>query len=212
MADASKQTANFKFQKIGGSQELEVADHNAMLDILDSQLPAPVDLASVFTAGVGVAVGAPLGSQGIQRVRLTLTAAVVAATNAHKYGSLLLLTWPNANIKLVRARMNLTGTKDGAQIQAADQPTVALGSAAASNTTLATTMIDTADTVTMAATAAAVVQKNGNATQADRQIAAGATNYVYLNIGATGNTGGGDGSVAFTGTIDLFYVNLGTFS
>jgi hypothetical protein len=40
MSDTTLQTAKFAFQKIGGSQELEPADYNAMLDAIDLALPS----------------------------------------------------------------------------------------------------------------------------------------------------------------------------
>jgi len=234
MPNASLQTTRFALQKIAdgiigssagqtavagslatGSEMLEPQDYNAILQKLDDNLVSNMQNAfnsANYTLGTGVSIATQANHPwSLWRLRLTLTAALVAATNAQKYGHLTLITWPNSNIFLLNARMNLIGTKDGAQIQAADQPTVAVGSAVASNTTLATTMIDTIGIVTMAATASAVVQKNGPAALASRFIAAGASNIISLNIGATGNTGGGDGSVSFTGTVDLIALDLGTF-
>lgn len=212
MADPATKTTNLSLQRIGGAEVIAPDDYNTMLDLLDSNLPGSSIVAATYATLDATVAGTSSGNIQIQKLRLTLTAAVVSATNANKYGSLLLLTWPNSNIKLVRARMNLVGTKDGTQIATGDQPTVALGSAAASNTTLSSTMIDTTDILTLATGLTPAAQKNGNATQADRNIAAGATNRIYLNIGATGNTGGGTGNVSFAGTIDLYFIDLGTFS
>jgi len=212
MTDPATKTTNLSLQRIGGSEVIFPDDYNTMLDLLDSNLPGASITAATYATLDATVAGTSAGNVQIQKLRLTLTAAVVSATNANKYGSLLLLTWPNTNLKLLRARMNLVGTKDGTQIATGDQPTVALGSAAASNTTLSSTMIDTTDILTLATGLTPAAQKNGNSTQADRNIAAGATNRIYLNIGATGNTGGGTGTVTFAGTIDLYFVDFGTFS
>jgi hypothetical protein len=211
VTDQTIQTSRFAFQLLGNDQVLEPKDYNNILQKVDSNLPANVLASAAFTAGAGVAVATPAPA-AVQRVVLTLTAAEVDATFAHKYGGLDIFTWPNTNILLVNAKMNLVATKDGAQIEATDQPTVAVGSVVASNTTLATTMIDTVGVVTTAATLAAAVQKNGPAALAQRYIAAGASNKLFLNIGATANTGGGDGNVKFAGTITLDFVDLGLYS
>jgi hypothetical protein len=212
MTDATKYTTNRSFQKIGDAQELEVADYNSMLDALDKTVGEVGNVAADFTVPAGVTVSKVQGPKnGTQYLRLTLAALVVSATNANKYGGTEILNWPNANLFVDAARMNLIATKDGAQIQAADTPTVAVGSVTASNTTLSSTMIDTIGIVTLAGTAAPACQKNGPATPAARAVAAGATNKLFLNIGATGNTGGGTGNISFAGTVDVYFRNTGTY-
>jgi len=233
MTNVALQTSRFAFQKIGdglisatagqtatagtvtsANEVIEPGDYNALLQRLDGQIPS--DLANLFTsanytAGTGVAL-THSHPWAFWKLRLTLTNALITVTNANKYGSLEILDWPNTNLVVLSARMNLTVVKDNVGILAADTPHIAVGSAAASNTTLATTMIDTIEQVTVAGTLSAAAQKNGPHTAGNRYIAAGASNKLYLNAGTTGNSGGVDGSLTVSGTIDIFIIDTGTFS
>lgn len=212
MTDKTKQTTRFGFQKIGGSQELEPADYNSMLDTLDAQTNGPAHAAADFTSpGAGVTVGAATNVNGVQSVRLTLAAVVISLTDALKYGSESLMTWPNTNLIVASARMNLTCVKDGTGTTAASTPHVSVGSAAASNSTLATTMVDTVEQVTLAGTLSAVAQKNGPHTAGNRYIAAGASNAIFLNASNAGSSSSADGTLTVSGTIDVFFTDTGTF-
>jgi len=228
MTDATKQTSRFSFQKIGdgvigatagqtavagsgnAAQELEPRDYNAILQTLDNNL-TPTGAVSTFTAGTGVAITSNVGGPGTT-LRLTLTNALVTVTNANNYGSLKILTWPNTNLAVLSARFNLTCVKDGTGLLATDTPHVAVGSAAASNKTLATTMVDTVEQVTLAGTLSAAAQQNGPHTAGNRYIAAGASNYLYLNAGVSANGGGVDGTLTVSGTVDIFFDDYGVYS
>jgi hypothetical protein len=230
MADTSLQTTRFAFQKIGdgqisatasqtasagvfgkGSQELEPRDYNAILQCLDSNLPLFQNASSTFTAGTNTAITSQ-ASSALQVMRLTFTNVVISVTNALNYGSQAVLTWPNTNIQVVDARWNLTTTKDGTGLIATDTPDVALGSAAASNKTLATTMIDTIEQVATAGTLVATIQHNGPHTNGIRYIAAGTTNKLYMNVGISANGGSADGTLTVSGTADIFFIDTGVYS
>lgn len=212
MADATLYTPRFSFQKIGGSQEIEPADYNALLTALDAQVsPIPNTLAN-FTAGTGAAITSNKVAGSHQMLRLTLTNAVVSMTDALKYGSVRILTWPTTNLLLVNARFNLTAVKDGTGATAASTPALAVGSTAAASSTLATTAIDTIGITTLAATLSAAAQMNGPAALAQRFIAAGATNYLYLNGSNAGSLSGATGTLTVSGTVDCFFSDFGTYS
>ncbi len=212
MDDSNTKTPNLSLQHIGINKTIEPADYNGMLDLIDSQLPQPpVNGATYGTLSSGVTGGSK--NISVQRLRLTLTAVSITVTNAHKYGGTQLFVWPNAAIVVVNARMNLAVTKDGVGILAADAPVIGIGSATASNTTLATTMIDTVDGTAMAGSVLTeTVQENGAPTPDVRYIAEGTTNKLFLNAGTTGNTGAVDGSLLVSGTIDVDFIDLGLFS
>lgn len=201
-------TSRFRFQLMDDEHPCTPDMFNAVANTVATNVAlAPLALTN-FTAGVGVVASSNV-PRSLQRMRLTLTAARVPVLAANDYGSLSLLTWPNTNLLLVNARADLVGTKDGTGIVAAATPTVALGSAAASNATLSGTMIDTTAAVVMAGTLAAAVQVNGIAASTLRRIAAGASNQVFLNTAIAISA---DGFIDFTGTIDLDFFDLGLFS
>ena len=231
MPDKNIQTSRFALQKIGdgrisatagqtaadgnntSAHVFEPGDYNALLAFIEQSHPdVPGPNISTLSGTAGTGVVAAYNAGALQRLRLTLSAVSIAVTNAHKYGGTQVWLWPNTNIIVLSARMNLTVTKDGVGILAADAPHIALGSATASNTTLATTMIDTIEQVTMAGSVLAeLAQKNGPHTAGNRYIAAGASNALFLNAGTTGNTGAVDGSLLASGTIDVWFIDTGTF-
>lgn len=203
-------TSRFAFRLMDDEHPCTPDMFNAVALAVDAATALPL-ASTAFTLGTGVTSAAAVQpkSPGIQRMRLTLTAARVVVTAALDYGSLSLMTWPNTNLFVVNARVNLVGTKDGTGIIAAATPTVAAGSVAASNVTLASTMIDTVDSTVMAGTLAAAVQKNGPATKALRPITAGASNQIFLNASIAIAA---DGFIDFTGTVDVDFIDLGLFS
>jgi hypothetical protein len=210
MTDLTNQTTRFGFQKIGGAQVAEPRDDDTFKNKVDSNLPDDMLALTANTAGSGVAVTS-IKPQAVQRMRLTLTGAVVAVANGDGYGSLAVLTWANRGITVVNARMNLSCVKDGAGYLAASTPSVGIGSAAASNATLATTMIDTVDKVALAGTLTAAAAKNGpvrSTTATVREIAAGASNKLYLNVGGA-TQAATDATLTVSGTIDVDYIDLG---
>lgn len=211
MTDSNTKTPNLSLQHIGIQKTIEPADYNAMLDAIDSNLPAPpIVAASYGTAGTGVA-GTNAANVQLQKLRLTLTNALVPLTDALKYGSLQIFLWPNSNIRVMAARVNLTAVKDGTGTTAASTPSVGVGSVAASASTLATTAIDTVEQVALAGTLSATYQKNGPHTLGARDIAAGVTNKLFLNASNSGSSSSADGTLTVSGTIDVFFYDWGTF-
>lgn len=210
MTDVTQQTPRLGFQKVGGSQLFEPVDFNRDMDTLDLAVPSLPHVAADFTLGAGVAVSR-VDRHGTQKLSLKLTNVLLtlAGSTTSCCASEAIVTWPNSNLNIRGARMNLICVKDGATLLAADTPLVGLGSVAASVSTLATTAIDTVNSVALAGTLSAVAQKNGAATTGDRQIAAGTTNKVFLNTGISTKAGG---TLTVSGTVDIFFEDFGTFS
>ena len=210
MSDPATKTPNFSFQRVGAEVVIAPNDYNSILDTLDTQLPYPViNYATYGTPGTGVAGGAA-SNWNLSRLRLTLTNAVVSVAYANAYGSLKIFTWPNTNFRIQQARANLTIVKDGSVYLAADTPDVAVGTAAASNSTLATTMINVLEQESLAGTLSATYQRLGAHTaSAVLDVAAGTTNYLYLNASGAPGAGSGTGTLTATGNVDLFFNDFG---
>lgn len=152
-------------------------------------------------------------AEGIQHITLTLTAVKVSVADADAYGGTLLGYLPNRNYIFLGGKMNLTWTKDGTGIVTGENPKAALGTAAASNATLSSTMINLINggaggtSLGTGLTGTLRIQSNDNVTAIPYVgVADSATSSLYLNLGVNPT---GDGSVLFTGTIDLWYVDLG---
>lgn len=148
--------------------------------------------------------------KGLQHVRLTLTNFVVSVLEANDYGSAKLVDFGDTNLLLVGAEANLTLLKGGAVngiINTKDLD-VAVGTAAASNTTLSTTMLNILPKVDCDADTLADVVKSHSlaATPVLTGILEG-TPAAYLNVSVIGGITASD-IVTFSGTLDLFYFNL----
>lgn len=149
-----------------------------------------------------------------QRATLNLAAESLSVTAALDYGSLLLLTWQDRNIHILGMEVDLTLVKGGVAngLLTTVDLDVGMGSAAASATTLATTMIDylvKQDLDTDSLTLQLEVHTVGQATATyPKQLADAAANKVYLNVGLpVGITA--DDTIAVTGQIDFYFVDLG---
>jgi hypothetical protein len=152
----------------------------------------------------------------VRRARLTLTAFQIAVLNANDYGGSKLLDLPDRNIMLLGCEVDCVVTKAGTTngIVAATDITMGIGTATATASTLATTMIDVIEATAMTADTLAVdFEKHSNDQSTatfPKRIADGPTAALFMNI-TTGNITADD-SVAVTGTIDIFYVDLGNLA
>lgn len=156
-----------------------------------------------------VLVGADEGLMA-RKVVLVVTDLDAVIPAADDYGSAKLCDMPDSNIMLLSVEVDLTALKSGGLISGTDMD-LAIGTAAASNQTLATTMLDVieksdhdADDIDpqweaqsqAQATAAYPLRLNDSATLA-----------LYLNVGIPNEVA--DGTVTFTGTVTLIYYDLG---
>lgn len=212
MVDTTNQTTRFGLQKIGGSELIEPADYNRHLDAIDAQLNEVPHVGADFTIGTGVAFTYER-PHGLRKMRLTISSLVVtlAGSTTSCVGNATLLTWPaTSHLVIMGARMNLTCVKDGTTLLAADTPKVALGHAVAAASDLSTTSCaSTIQSVTLAGTLSAAAQANGLASPAARFIVKGASNILNLAVGISSKA---TGTLTVSGTVDVFYHELGDFS
>lgn len=146
----------------------------------------------------------------MRHIRVTLDAVAVAVAEADDFGSAELLTWPDKNILVAGCEVDLTLVKAGTTngIVAATDLDVALGTSAASNATLASGMVNIlpkqdvdTDSLSVALQAHSLA-----ASPVLTPILDGATNKLYLNVACSITA---DDSLTATGTIDIFYWDLG---
>ena len=176
-----------------------------------------------LTTGVETVAGMVATSNNenlIQKVTFTFLDATIAVTDALAYASKKIFTFPKGRILLLGSvaslqwgvttdRTNVSGTiNDSASL------TWALGSAAASNITLSSTMIDMlakATTVLDGAVAAYTATATKGALASSAQLdGTGTAIPVYLNVGFETNTQiDNDGILKLKGTVEMTYVNLG---
>lgn len=166
------------------------------------------EAAASFTGEAGVtATSQPMT---VQKLTLALTDVVADVADADDFGSAALVTLPDTNMLILGCEVDLTLTKDGTGFIAATDLDVALGTAAASNTTLASTMLNVlpkqdvdADSLTPALAAHSLAT-----TPVLTGVLDGAANVLYFNVSGPTETSE-DATVTVDGTITLFYVDLG---
>lgn len=163
--------------------------------------------AATPATGVAVTSNKPIS---VRKMRLTLTNVLVSVADADDYGSAELCTLPDSNLVFMGAEANLTLTKDGTGYIATTDLDVALGTSAASNITLSGAMLNIlpkqdvdADSLTPS-----LANHGLAATPVLTGVLDGATNKIYLNVSGPTETSQ-NGSVTVSGTVDLFYVDLG---
>ncbi len=159
---------------------------------------------SVSTAGITLVEDAP---RFWRRLRVQLDNVVVPITAALDYGSVAILTLPDGLWWFAGSHANFSVTRDGTGIVAATDVNWALGSAAASNATLASLMLNLRDEETFSdnvLTDSVNTAQVATTTALAGQIIA-STDSVFLNFSATLSA---DGSMTVNGTIDLFALNF----
>lgn len=192
--------------------------------VISSTPAAAADLATLnlvaFPAGVAAGTGVTASEKGglVHRTRLTLAAAPIVVTDALAYGGQKVYDFPEGRILVLGATCSLAFAVTTARASTINDSAAlkfALGSATASNATLATTMVDlipktsktldgavAAYTTAVGAALAASAQFDGTGTPLD----------AYLNLAFETNTDiDGDGTIAINGTIDLTWINLGDY-
>lgn len=183
----------------------------------------PASTSPQTVVGIGAKNGATVtaveyGNEVVHRTVLTLAATVVSVSDANAYGSVKIYDFPEGRIQI----LGCTGSIQWAVTS--DRTTTinnsaglawSLGSAAASNTSLTSTMVDmlpsTSKTLSVAgsglntASTAALSttgQIDGTATAVD----------AYLNCAfGTGTDIDGDGTLTATGTITITWINVGDY-
>lgn len=146
------------------------------------------------------------GNGGLRSTVLTLTAQTVTASAANDYGSLLLFTFPASQILLLGIAVNLATTQSGFAANNGTDVTFALGSAAASNTSLTSTMVDLVASTAGTGTTAGTLAATTTPTEAPKYKAASTA--VYLNISDAVTTG--TGTLTCTGTVKVLWWDSGS--
>lgn len=150
----------------------------------------------------------------VRRARLQITGLSISVTAALDYGSAKIVDLPNRNMLIMGVEVDCTVVKGGVTngIVAATQLDMAIGTAQASSTTLATTMINIVekkDIDTVALSVAFTGHSNDNATSiAPFKIADGASSALYMNAVAASLITAND-TLTVTGTVDIYYMDLG---
>ena len=168
-----------------------------------SPLPAPSS-----SMGLDVSLLTP------RKLTLKISGEVITVTSALGYGSLELLTLQDRNIHVLGMEVDLTLVKGGTAtgIIATTDLDTGIGSAAASATTLAGTMIDWLEKQDIDTDALSVDMEAHTLGQTTatfpKQQADGATNKLYLNLVAVGGITVDD-TVTVSGYIDIYIIDLG---
>lgn len=175
------------------------------------QKPAERDGVSV-SAAVATVRAAPDSDLVVnaRRLRLLVTNGVLAVAEADGFGSFEFADLPANPIALLAVELNLVLTKDGVGYLAASDLDVAVGTAAASNATLATTMLNVINKADFDASAIAPVvalHSASNSSPAPLVLPTGAKS-LFLNVAGATETGE-DASLSVSGTIDLTWMDLG---
>jgi len=169
---------------------------------------------SIGEPNTGVTIP-PSESLAVKKATLTLSSFSVSVAEADDYGSTKLLDLPDSNLLLLGVEVDCTITKAGTTngLEAATDVDIAIGTAAASASTLATTMIDIIEKADLNAdtlTGEFEAHTNNQATATfPKVIADGASAALYLNVAAAITA---DDSLTVDGTITIAYIDLGNLS
>lgn len=204
-------STRFGFQKLVGSNTpLIPSYYDTFVDRVDANLP---DTPSTFVAATTtVEIGTAVQTGGATKQTFTVTGESIAVTSGNGYGSADLVTFPDRNIVVIGLEADIDIVKGNTTngIVAATDLDVAMGTAAASNTTLSGAMLNLLpkqdlDTNT---TTAELAAHSLAGTPVLTGIADAASNTIYFNLVAIGGITADD-TATITGTVDLYYFDLG---
>lgn len=178
-----------------------------------------------FTGGIGAAAATgnvASESMGVvNKTLLTLSAVAIAVTDANAYGGVKLYDFPEGRILILGVTSSIQWavttdrTASSGTINDSASLTWALGTAVASNATLATTMVDLIPKTTkvLAAATTALNTASTAALAASAQFdGTGTAKDAYLNAAfETGTDIDNDGTLTATGTILMHWILLGDY-
>ena len=177
-------------------------------------MPQLRDGASLATAAAAASTTLKDEALVVRKLTIVLDNLVIDIDEADDYGGTRLVTFPDANIMILGCEVDLElvkGDEVGGLVEATDLD-VAVGSAVASATPLASAMIDVVDKVDLNATdltPALEAHSNDNSTKEASFIADSATAGLFLNLAAAITT---TDTLTCTGTVTVYYVDLGNLS
>lgn len=161
-------------------------------------------------------VSAVTVTEKIRQVRhsiFKLNALSVTVLAANDYGSAKISDLPDTNMLVLGAECDLVVTKGGVTsgLVAATDIICGIGTTATADTTIGTTdqNIIAATTLSTNALALDLDVHNLAASAALVGILDGPSNALYFNVAATGSDPSADDSVSVTGTLDLYWIDLG---
>lgn len=179
-----------------------------------NNLPALLATCSGETTGLVVPAGCIASDIDtvVHQTTLTLTDLEVPVTDAQAFGNKKLYTFPAGRIMVLGLVASIQWAVKGLRTTINDNASLTwgIGSAAASNITLSSTMIDLLPKTTKVLSAATTAYNTASAAAlaAAAQFATGVE--AYLNTGFETNTDiDADGILKATGTIKMTWVNLG---
>jgi len=147
-----------------------------------------------------------------RHVRLTLSGFTVSVAEADDYGGTKLCDLPDENLVLLAVEADLELVKGEVTngLEAATDVTVAIGTAVASNSTLSGAMVDVITGIALTATDASPAFQIHSSADGTLSypilLADGASAALYLNAAASITA---DDALTVSGTIDLFFVDVG---
>lgn len=177
-----------------------------------SRFPNQRDGHSQFPTLEAGASGFDVLPMQVMKIRVKLEDITLSVDEADDFGSVKLITLPDTNLYILGMEVDVQVTKAGTTngIVAATDLDMALGSAAASASTLATTMIDYVEKVDINDDALVVdfqAHTQGQSTATfPKKVADAATNAIYLNLACAITA---SDSVALDGFVDIYYIDLG---
>ena len=150
----------------------------------------------------------------LRKLTIVLDDLVIDIDESDDYGGTRIVTFPDTNVMILGCEVDLELVKGDTSngLVAATDLDVAVGSAVASNSTLATTMIDVVDKVDLNATdltPALEAHSNDNSSAGASFIADSATSGLFLNLAAAITA---SDTLTCTGTVTVYYVDLGNLS
>jgi len=146
----------------------------------------------------------------IRRERIVLDGVTVAITAALDYVAQELLTLANTNAIIFGTVVNLVGVGDGTGVDTIENVDIAVGTVATTSTDFSNAGEDNlCEKIDLTAAGVGQGDSLDNTTPALVFVGAAADNKIYLNMACAITA---DGSVTFTGTIDVFWADLGVAS
>lgn len=182
----------------------------------------PENAEATITVGVGAKNGATVTAAekdtAVHRTTLTLAATPITVTDALAYAGLKLYDFPAGRILVLGCTASIQWAVTSARVSTINDDAAldwALGTATASNVTLATTMVDLLpkQDKTLEADAAELNTASTGALAASAQFDGTGTEIdMFLNVSFPTTTDiDADGTLTATGTITVTWVNLGDY-
>ena len=175
---------------------------------IDSGIVDKVELGLQATANTLVALEAK--AMQVKKASFTLTALSADVDSGDDFGSIKIADLPDSNILILACNADLAVTVAGFATNQADTLDLAIGTAALASTDFSGTgekdITDEYAGAGAAATGTADVHSFDNSSPASKYLTDGASNAFYMNV--QGAVTSGTGTAAFTGTVDLFYIDM----